>query len=186
ARRIARPIQEITEVAQNVVRDNDFNLQVPVTSEAEIGTLARALNQMILWVRQYTEELELSAKTLESRVDERTQELSEAMTDLKETQAQLIQSEKMSGLGQMVAGIAHEINNPISFIQGNIRPLNDYFGELVDLIETYQAEYPNPTDTILDKQEDIEVEFLLEDSAKILDSMKMGTNRVRDIVVSLR
>ncbi|MEO1387617.1 MAG: ATP-binding protein [Cyanobacteria bacterium J06634_6] len=186
ARRIARPIQEITEVAQNVVRDNDFNLQVPVTSEAEIGTLARALNQMILWVRQYTEELELSAKTLESRVDERTQELSEAMTDLKETQAQLIQSEKMSGLGQMVAGIAHEINNPISFIQGNIRPLNDYFGDLVDLIETYQAEYPNPTDTILDKQEDIEVEFLLEDSAKILDSMKMGTNRVRDIVVSLR
>lgn len=108
------------------------------------------------------------------------------MTDLKETQAQLIQSEKMSGLGQMVAGIAHEINNPISFIQGNIRPLNDYFGDLVDLIETYQAEYPNPTDTILDKQEDIEVEFLLEDSAKILDSMKMGTNRVRDIVVSLR
>ena len=186
AARIARPIQNITDVALNVVKDNNFELRAPIDREDEIGTLATSLNQLITWVGQYTEALEHSTKTLETRVEERTQELSQTLTELQDTQAQLIQTEKMSSLGQMVAGIAHEINNPISFIQGNISPLSEYVGDLVNLLETYHAEYPSPTQAVLDKREEVEVEFLIEDTHKILSSMKMGTQRVSDIVVSLR
>ncbi|MEL7227891.1 MAG: response regulator, partial [Cyanobacteria bacterium J06576_12] len=123
---------------------------------------------------------------LEHQVAERTAKWKAAAEEAQQSRLQLIQTEKMSSLGQMVAGIAHEINNPISFIQGNINPLRQYVSDLIALLETYEAEYPNPTKTVLKKQEDIEIEFLIEDSTKILDSMNMGAQRVRDIVVSLR
>lgn len=186
AKRMARPIQDITRVAQNVVRDNNFDLRAPVVSQDEIGELAASLNQLILWVGEYTDALEHAAQTLEARVDERTQELSSAIAQLKDTQSQLIQTEKMSSLGQMVAGIAHEINNPISFIQGNLNPLNGYVCDLIELVETYEAAYPEPTDSVVEKREEVEIEFLAEDATKIMSSMKMGTQRVRDIIVSLR
>ncbi|MEL7502061.1 MAG: ATP-binding protein [Cyanobacteria bacterium J06554_6] len=86
----------------------------------------------------------------------------------------------------MVAGIAHEINNPISFIQGNIGPLKGYFEDLIDLLDAYQSEYTNPSEALIEKQEEADLEFLLEDAKKLLGSLKMGTERVRDIVVSLR
>ncbi|MGD1865185.1 MAG: ATP-binding protein [Phormidesmis sp.] len=186
ARNIARPIQAITGVAVKVVEDGNFDLQSPIQTQDEIGLLSSSVNQLIQWVKEYTDELALSAQTLEERVEQRTEALSEALTELKDTQSQLIQTEKMSSLGQMVAGIAHEINNPISFVQGNISPLTHYFEDIVDLLETYQREYPEPVAAIADKQEDIEIDFLLQDVTKILGSMKMGTQRVRDIVVSLR
>ncbi|MEO0517437.1 MAG: ATP-binding protein [Cyanobacteria bacterium P01_A01_bin.116] len=184
--RIAKPIRVLTNIARQVVSENNFELQMPVQTQDEIGILSTSFNQLIRWVGQYTDELELSAKTLETRVEERAQELSESIAQLQDTQAQLIQTEKMSSLGQMVAGIAHEINNPINFIQGNLKPLNAYFQDMVDLIGAYEQAYPQPSAEILDLKEAIEVDFLLEDSAKILDSMKMGTQRVRDIIVSLR
>ncbi|WP_346294269.1 ATP-binding protein [Sphaerothrix gracilis] len=186
ARKIAQPIQVITEVAQHVVQEENFKLRAPAGRKDEIGLLADALNQLIEWVGRYTHALKESAQTLESRVEARTQELSKALEQLKSTQSQLVQIEKMSSLGQMVAGIAHEINNPISFVQGNLAPLEDYFRDLLELIETYQAEYPQPTATVLDKQNEIDLDFMLEDSAKLLDSMKIGTQRVCNIVVSLR
>ena len=186
ARRIARPIQAMTEVTSKVVADSNFELQMPVRRQDEIGVLSTSVNQLIRWVGDYTEQLELSARTLEMRVEERTQALSEALSELKETQAQLIQTEKMSSLGQMVAGIAHEINNPISFIQGNIKPLHAYFADISELFDAYDKAYPSPSEAIVEKREEIDFEFLLEDVAKILASMKMGTERVRDIVVSLR
>ena len=186
AKHIAQPIQEITEVSLNVVKDNNFDLQVPVNGIDEISGLAASINQLIMWVAEYTSALEHSAQTLEARVDERTQELSEALKELQETQSQLIQTEKMSSLGQMVAGVAHEINNPISFIQGNIEPLSEYMRDIIDLLKTYETEYPTPTSAVLEKRDEVEVGFLVEDSAKILNSMKIGTQRIRDIVVSLR
>ncbi|MEL6554995.1 MAG: ATP-binding protein [Cyanobacteria bacterium J06621_11] len=186
ARKIAHPIQSATTVALKVVAESDFTLQIPVHTQDEIGLLSKSVNQLILWVGQYTDELELSAKTLETRVKQRTQELSETLGELQDTQAQLIQTEKMSSLGQMVAGIAHEINNPISFVRGNIKPLETYFRDVVDLLLLYEQTYPNPSEEIEDKREDIEIDFLLEDVDKIFGSMNMGTRRVQEIVVSLR
>ncbi len=186
SRMVAQPIQDITQTAQQVVEEQNFKLRATPKSDDEIGALAQSLNQMIQWVGEYTHALEESAQKLESRVEARTQELSETIKQLKETQGQLIQTEKMSSLGQMVAGIAHEINNPISFIQGNLSPLQEYFEDLLSLVETYESEYPSPTEAILEKQADIDLPFLLEDTQKTLGSIKMGTQRVRDIVVSLR
>jgi signal transduction histidine kinase len=161
SRAIAQPIETVTNVAQQVARESNFNLQVPVTTQDEIGVLAVSFNQLIQRVSEYTQEL-------------------------KQTQSQLIQTEKMSSLGQMVAGIAHEINNPVNFIGGNIDYANKYIEDLTDLVTLYQEYYPNPPDAILERIEDIELEFLREDLPKTLSSMKMGADRIREIVVSMR
>lgn len=184
--RLARPILDLTDIAQQVVQEENFNLRAKIKCRDEVGLLARAFNQLVHWIGEYTQELEQAAHTLEDRVEERTQELSTALTELRDTQSQLIQTEKMSSLGQMVAGIAHEINNPISFIQGNLPPLQEYFEDLLALVAVYREEYPSPTEAVLEKQEDIELDFLLEDTVKILGSVKMGTERVSNIVISLR
>jgi signal transduction histidine kinase len=125
-------------------------------------------------------------KTLEQKVVERTAELTKTLNDLKSTQVQLVQNEKMSSLGQLVAGIAHEINNPVNFIHGNLHHLKDYTQNLLDFVQLYQKHYPNPVPEIQAKAEEIEPEFLQEDLTKIVDSMQIGTDRIRDIVVSLR
>ena len=186
AKRIARPIQDITLIAQRVAGESRFDLRANIDTEDDIRILALSLNQLIEWVGQYTHELKVSAQTLETRVDERTKELSNTLHKLKNTQAQLIQTEKMSSLGQMIAGIAHEINNPISFVQGNIEPLKEYFQDLLDLIKTYQIEYPNPSTAIIQKQAEIDFDFLLQDLDKLLGSMNVGAERVHEIVKSLR
>jgi len=131
--------------------------------------------------------------SVEHKVQERTQELNEknerleqTLRELKLTQAQLIQTEKMSSLGQMVAGVAHEINNPVSFIYGNLNPASEYVKDLLKLIALYQQHYPEPADEIIEEIETIELEFLSEDLQKLLDSMKVGAERIRDIVLSLR
>ncbi|MGD1862402.1 MAG: ATP-binding protein [Leptolyngbyaceae cyanobacterium] len=186
ARVIAKPIQDITQVAQQVVQEENFDLRAIPQSEDEIGALANALNQLVQWTGEHTNELEAAAQTLEFRVEERTQELSNALATLQSTQAQLIQTEKMSSLGQMVAGIAHEINNPITFVQGNLPSLKEYVEDLKTLVATYQTEYPHPTDTILKVQKKIDLDFLLKDIEDILGSLKIGTERVSNIVISLR
>lgn len=113
-------------------------------------------------------------------------ELQNTLHELKATQSQLIQSEKMSSLGQMVAGVAHEINNPVNFIHGNVTPATDYAQDLLGLLELYQQHYPNPPEEIQEEIETIELEFLKEDFIKMLNSMKQGTQRIREIVLSLR
>ncbi|MDB9510150.1 PAS domain S-box protein [Kamptonema animale CS-326] len=122
----------------------------------------------------------------EMREREKSQQLEKTLVQLRSTQAQLIQTEKMSSLGQLVAGIAHEINNPVNFIHGNITYVNDYIQELLSLVELYQQQYPQPSGEIGDRIEEIELEFINEDLAKILSSMKVGTERIRSIVLSLR
>lgn len=116
----------------------------------------------------------------------KAQELEQALGELQRTQTQLIQSEKMSSLGQLVAGIAHEINNPVSFIYGNVGHAGDYIRDLLRLLELYRVTYPESTDEIQALAEDIELDFLVEDLPKLLDSMKVGATRIQEIVRSLR
>ncbi|KAF3888003.1 MULTISPECIES: sensor histidine kinase [Nostocales] len=183
---IARPLVAVTDVARKITQEKDFEIRASVTSADEVGTLATSLNQLVQWVGDYTHELEISRQTLEQRVEARTQELKMALQDLQSTQGQLIQTEKMSSLGQMVAGVAHEINNPVNFIYGNIECASFYFKDLLDLIYLYQQEYPENPKIIEEKIEEIELEFLKEDLFKTLSSIKIGAQRIREIVLSLR
>ncbi len=122
----------------------------------------------------------------EALLKHQTQNLQQAFQELKSLQLQLIQSEKMSSLGQLVAGVAHEINNPVGFIHGNLNHMQTYAQDLLSLVELYQKYYPNPIAEIEEKIEGIDLPFLQEDFGKILTSMKIGTDRIRQIVLSLR
>jgi len=321
SRAIARPIEEMTAVAQKATEEANFNLQLPVTTKDEVGVLATSFNNLIQRVADYTEELEQARQTLEKRVEERTvalqesesrlystlnslqdvvwstsvdqyrllymnpmaeilyqrpiqeffdkptlwveciypedrdfvaqesqslmqtgsyeidyrivrpsgevrwthnrawliydvnqtairidgmisditerkqaevsareqaQQLEEALRDLRLTQSQLIQTEKMSSLGAMVAGIAHEINNPVNFIHGNIDHVTHYIEDLLALINLYQERSPQTDPEIQDHLEAIDIDFLIEDLPKTLSSMKIGTDRIRQMVLSLR
>ncbi|MGB2925458.1 MAG: response regulator [Limnothrix sp.] len=106
--------------------------------------------------------------------------------ELKETQAQLIQTKKMSSLSKVVAGIAHEINNPIGFIHGNVQHARNYFDDLQELIQLFQTTYPNPPEEITDCIETIELAYLMEDLPKLLESMGSGSHRIKEIIESLR
>jgi signal transduction histidine kinase len=123
---------------------------------------------------------------LENRVEDRTAELKNTLEELKRTQAQVVQSEKMSSLGQLVAGVAHEINNPVNFIHGNLNHVQEYTNDLLEFIQLYQQNYSHPTPEIQAAAEEIDLEFLQNDLPKMLVSMKLGTNRIRQIVLSLR
>ncbi|WP_235006686.1 sensor histidine kinase [Calothrix rhizosoleniae] len=183
---ITRPLMAVTKVTQKITHESNFDLQVPVTTKDEVGLLATSFNQMVRKVSNYTHELEVARQTLEQRVEERTQELSQALQSLQQTQSQLIQTEKMSSLGQMVAGVAHEINNPVNFIYGNIKHINGYVDDLLGLVKLYQEEYIDGTPEIQEEIENIDLEFINEDLPKTLSSMRIGAQRIRDIVLSLR
>ncbi|MDJ0774396.1 MAG: response regulator [Mastigocoleus sp. MO_167.B18] len=130
--------------------------------------------------------LEELTKDLEERVAQRTNQLSQALEDLQNTQMQLIQTEKMSALGQLVAGVAHEINNPLSFIAGNIEHTEDYIQSLIEHLRLYQHEYPHRASLIENHAQKIELNYLLEDLPQIIDSMKTGAERIYNISTSLR
>lgn len=112
--------------------------------------------------------------------------LENVVAELQQTQSQLIQQEKMSSLGRLVAGVAHEINNPVSFIHGNLHHVSVYVKDLLDILRRYQAEYPLPSDDLQAAMLNKDVEFLIGDLPKILSSMEIGTDRIREIVLSLR
>lgn len=122
----------------------------------------------------------------EAQLREKAEELETALHELQETQTQLIQTEKMSSLGLLVAGIAHEINNPVSFIYGNIPHATEYTQQLLHLLELYRQHYPNPVAVIKEEIEEIDLEFLSDDLPKLMDSMQIGAERIRQIVLSLR
>ena len=122
----------------------------------------------------------------ESRERSKAIQLEIAMQKLKNAQAHLVQNEKMVSLGQLVAGVAHEINNPVSFIYGNLSPANQYATDLLDLVKLYQNYYPEPPAEILDKIDEIDLEYVAQDLPKLFNSIKVGAERIREIVKSLR
>jgi signal transduction histidine kinase len=142
---------------------------------------------------QTNSQLENYSLNLEQKVAERTLELEEknvrlqhTLEEVKRTQSQLVQTEKISGLGQLVAGVAHEISNPVNFIHGNFTYAKKYLQDLLRLIQLYQEHYPEPTPEIQIQKERIELDFLIADFSKLLDSMQLGSDRIRQIVSSLQ
>jgi signal transduction histidine kinase len=187
ARRISRPILKFSEAstalaiaAQEGFSDLEQSAFCP-SSVKELQTLATAFNQMATQIQGSFTQLEQTNTQLE----ERSETLEKALTDLKQSQMQLVQSEKLSSLGQLVAGIAHEINNPVSFIYGNLQPGNQYIQDLLDLIALYQQEY-EASEAIAKKSKQIELDYLIEDLPRLWQSLRVGADRIRDIVLSLR
>ncbi|MCG6134968.1 MAG: hybrid sensor histidine kinase/response regulator [Nostoc sp. LLA-1] len=119
-------------------------------------------------------------------LEQKIAELSLAYTELQEMQLKLIQSEKLSGLGEMVAGITHEINNPVNFIYGNLIHADEYTEEVLKLLRLYQEEYPNPTPRIQEELEMTDLDFIQDDLLKLFKSMNMGAKRIHEIVKSMR
>jgi signal transduction histidine kinase len=155
----------------------NWSTQDQELTQAVADQLAISIQQAELYKKVHT------AMTVQQK---KAQELKAALEQLQQIQSQLIQSEKMSSLGQMVAGIAHEINNPVNFIYGNLSHLDCYSQDLMNLVKLYQKRYPDPGVAISQYMENIDLEFLQEDLSKILGSMRIGADRIREIVLSLR
>ncbi|MEH2093619.1 trifunctional serine/threonine-protein kinase/ATP-binding protein/sensor histidine kinase [Nostoc sp.] len=130
----------------------------------------------------YSQELEIS----ETQAREKAKQLEHTLDELKLTQSQMVQSEKMSSLGQLVAGVAHEINNPVSFIYGNLTYVNNYVKDLMSVVQIYQQQNQDLPPKIQNEIDAVDLDFLMEDLPKLLASMKVGTDRIRQIVLSLR
>lgn len=202
------------QLGANKIGTGDLDYRLNIQTGDEIQELSEQFNQMAATLRESYRTLEekVIARTLEltntnhvlaSEIEQRkqieetlrkseaqlrqqAQELEQALTELQQTQLQLIQTEKMSSLGQMVAGVAHEINNPVNFIHGNITHANEYIQDILELLQLYQEHYPNPVSEVVDHHQAIDLEFIIDDLPKVLASMRLGTERIRDIVLSLR
>ncbi|WP_067775581.1 ATP-binding protein [Nostoc sp. NIES-3756] len=182
---ITRPILHM-KLASGAIASGKLDQEIDSSNIQELDILAQSFNYMAGQLKESFTALEISKVELEDRVEARTAELKTALTQLQRTQAQVIQGEKMSSLGQLVAGVAHEINNPVNFIHGNITHLNEYTQDLLRMIYLYQELYPEDNPEIQALAEEIDLEFLTQDLQKMLSSIKMGTDRIRSIVLSLR
>ncbi|MBW4489543.1 MAG: GAF domain-containing protein [Trichocoleus desertorum ATA4-8-CV12] len=158
-------------------RSHRFSQMDLETFNTLAGQIATALDNARLFEEVQKTGAELRAKA---------QELEQTLRELQQTQAQVVQSEKMSSLGQLVAGVAHEINNPVNFIYGNLSYAGEYIQDLTRLLKLYQQQVPDLTPEIAAEVEAIDLDFLLADLPKLLASMKVGADRIQKIVLSLR
>ena len=190
---IAQPISRLSQASKELVgatrnltlkptaQVQDNNIQVQ-----ELQALAQTFDQMASDLQQAFTELATINEELEQRVDQRTFELQDTLAQLRLTQAQLTHQEKTAALSRVAAGIAHEMNNSMNFIYGNLKHLSEYHQDLLELIGLYQEQYPMTNPVVDDLTEDIDFDFLKTDIIKTVDSMNVGVERVRDIVISLQ
>ncbi|OIP70294.1 MAG: hypothetical protein AUK43_09920 [Oscillatoriales cyanobacterium CG2_30_40_61] len=178
---LTKRVSRLVLVSQNLAQGN-LSDRSRLEGSDELAQISAAFDQMAEKIEQDTYILQESQLELQQKATE----LEKTLTQLKQTQTQLLQSEKMSSLGQLVAGIAHEINNPVSFIFGNITYAKEYTNSLLHLISLYQTHYPQPIPEIQTEIDELDIEFITSDLQKMFNSMLTGSQRIADIVQSLR
>ena len=169
--------------AEEQLRQYQEHLEELVTERTrELGKANAQLQAEIIERQQ----VEAALRQSEAQLQEQATQLRTTLRDLQTTQAQLVQTAKMSSLGQLVAGVAHEINNPVNFIHGNLAHADQYTKDILSLLQLYQQQYPNSTQLLQERIEAVDLDFLVKDFPKLLSSMRGGTERIREIVCSLR
>ena len=190
---LCTPISRQGKLVGILYLENNLTVGAFTSERLEILQLLTSQVAISLENARLYQQTENYSQTLKAEVERKTQDLNQkaqdleqALKTLQQTQGQLIQAEKMSSLGQLVAGIAHEINNPVNFIEGNLIHAKKYLEDLNALVTLYMQKYPQPSPEIQALQDEIDLEFLIEDFRKIIESMTIGSFRISQIVQSLR